>query len=320
MKRSQTEKLVHKREALVSRTARALNISVDDSIKLLSVRKQQSIRINNLKSSPSLIAQLKDSGWAENYHEWFSYGIISEHELSQIRDSHLVKEGHVYIQNAASWIPVLALDPKPGEAVLDVCAAPGGKTSHIAAHSGNKVLITANDNSRTRLTKLRNNMDRLGVSNVTYTLFDATRLASKMPGQQFDKILLDAPCSGEGMMSYDTEKDFATWSVAHIRRLQALQKKLILQAWELLKPGGVLIYSTCTIAPEENEAVINYFLRKRDNASIETIDIDLPNQVGAVTNWNDKQYDSRVVNCIRLKPSKYIEAFFVCKLKKQQVD
>lgn len=117
-------------------------------------------------------------------------------------------------------------------------------------------------------------------------------------------------------MQLDNDRDFATWSVAHIKRLQQLQKRILTQAWQLLKPGGTLVYSTCTMAPEENEAVINYLLRSRGDARILPFDIDLPNQAAAVRSWNSKQYSPEVSNCLRLQPSRYIEAFFVCKLQK----
>jgi 16S rRNA (cytosine1407-C5)-methyltransferase len=236
--------------------------------------------------------------------------------VADIRDSEPVLSGQVFIQNAASWLPVLALDPKPGETILDVCAAPGGKTSHIAARTNNQAVIWANDNSRARLAKLQANMNRLGAQIATYTLFDATQLARKLAGQQFDKILLDAPCSGEGMMHIQSDKDLATWSVAQIKRLQQIQKRILGQAWELLKPGGTLVYSTCTMAPEENEAVIDYFLRSKQDAHIQSFEITLPNKVPAVKEWNGRSFNPQTQKCLRLKPSPSIEAFFVCKLVK----
>jgi 16S rRNA (cytosine1407-C5)-methyltransferase len=166
---------------------------------------------------------------------------------------------------------------------------------------------------------MRANFERLGVQPTEMTLYDATRIARKLEGRQFDKILLDAPCSGEGMMQYDRDKDLATWSVAHIKRLQQLQKRLISQAWQLLAPGGTLVYSTCTMAPEENEAVVDYLLRTTDDITIEPFAIDLPNRVPAVQEWNKKHYSLAMQGALRLKPGPTIEAFFVCKLKKNVV-
>jgi 16S rRNA C967 or C1407 C5-methylase (RsmB/RsmF family) len=147
-------------------------------------------------------------------------------------------------------------------------------------------------------------------------LHDARQLTRWFePG--FDKILLDAPCSGEGLISLSQPKDLNMWSPAQIKRLQQLQKRLLTQAWQLLKPGGRLVYSTCTIAPEENEAVISYALRTFDDAVLLPVEISLPNRVPAVLAWRGKTFDGRVESALRLQPSKNIEAFFVAVLEKQ---
>lgn len=316
MAKSTTDKLEIKRNLLLQRTAHALGVDADTSHALLSIERKQSLRLNPLKTEAQVLEKLAALGWQGMQYTWLADGYTIEHGLEAIRDSQLTKDGVVYIQNAASWLPVLALDPQPDESILDVCAAPGGKTSHIAAGTHNQVHITANDNSRPRLAKLRANLERLGVQDVEYTLFDAAQLVRKLAGRQFDRILLDAPCSGEGLMHYSSDKDFATWSVAHIKRLQQLQKRLLTQAWELLKPGGTLVYSTCTMAPEENEAVIDYLLRVREGVRIEPFECSLPNRVPALLEWNGRSFHAELQHCIRLAPSANVEAFFVCKLQK----
>lgn len=311
------DKIIKKKQQWVERTAAVLGVSEGTTRHLLSVPRQQSIRINSLKvDHESVLKQLQDLGWLGIPFAWSQGCYTVEQGLEAIRDSELSRNGQVYIQNAASWLPVLALDVQPHDAVLDMCAAPGGKTSHMAALSANKAHITANDNSRPRLAKLRANLDRLAVENVEYTLLDATQISRKLEGRQFDKILLDAPCSGEGMMTIGNDKDFSSWSVAHIKRLQQLQKKLIVQAWKLLKPGGTLVYSTCTMAPEENEAVVDYLLRHNDDVEVRQFKIDLKNKVPSVLEWNGKKFDERLKFSLRLIPSPEVEAFFVCKLTK----
>ncbi len=306
-----------KRKVLIARTAAILQVSEATARQLLLTERRQSLRINPLRTEPALvIKELQTLGWQGERVDWMHEGLYAEGPLESVRDSALVADGKVFIQNAASWLPVLALEPQPDEDILDVCAAPGGKASHITAITGNRGRITANDNSRPRLAKMRANFDRLGVENVELTLYDATQLARKLDGRHFDKILLDAPCSGEGMMRLDRDKDFATWSVAHIKRLQQLQKRIITQAWQLLKPGGTLVYSTCTMAPEENEAVIDYLLRSQEDAQIMPLELSLPNRVPTVGEWNGKSYDPAIQHAMRLQPSPRIEAFFVCKLQK----
>lgn len=317
------EKYMVKRAQLIARTAAALQVSEDEAVKLLRIPRTQSMRVNNLVTTASdVVGLLTSAGVKLKPVHWFNDGFSIEEGSESVRDSALAHEGELYIQNAASWLPVLALNGKPGETILDMCAAPGGKTSHIAAATFNKAFITANDNSRPRLLKLQRNLERLQVENVDYLLKDATQLRRTLQEASFDKILLDAPCSGEGMMLLDNKKDFESWSVAHIKRLQQLQKKLIVQAWHLLKPGGTLVYSTCTMAPEENEAVIDYLLRHNDDVEVvplTTLASNLGNKVNAVLNWNGKHYTPELVHALRLFPSEQVEAFFVVKLRKKEL-
>ncbi len=314
------QKYYQKQQTLFERTMRALGATEDEAKRLLSIGRQQSIRINTLRAEvDGTLRSLRSIGVDAHTIPWMDNGVYVDGNLTAARDSTLADEGKIYIQNAASWLPVLALNPQPGQTILDMCAAPGGKTSHIAQAVRNQAVIYANDNSRPRLHKLQGNLSRLGVENVTFTLHDATRISSQFDVEYFDKILLDAPCSGEGMMTLDNRKDFESWSVAHIKRLQQLQKKLIVQAWRLLKPGGTLVYSTCTMAPEENEAVIDYLLRHNDDVKVEALSElgdALTNKAAPVLSWNDKQFDERISRALRLIPSPQVEAFFVIKLTK----
>ena len=314
------EKLEHKRQTLIERTSRALKNTPDEARELLTIGRVQSVRINTLAAPlDQTMTELYELDVTLAQSPLMQTGMSIEDGRIAIRDSVLAQSGKVYIQNAASWLPVLALDPKPGDYILDMCAAPGGKTSHIAQCADNNATIVANDNSRPRLHKLQSNLERLHVKNVSYTLHDATRLSHQLESASFDKILLDAPCSGEGMMTLDDKKGFESWSVAHIKRLQKLQKKLIVQAWTLLKPGGTLVYSTCTMAPEENEAVLDYLLRHNDDSTIEPLHElaqHLENMVDPVLEWNGKLFDERLVQALRLKPSPQVEAFFVVKITK----
>lgn len=275
-------------------------------IALLSTSRTQSLRVNSLKPGFDS-SQMQPVEWCEDGFE-----LPKDYKMSE----ESVASGQLYIQNAASWLPVLALDPQPNDAILDVCAAPGGKASHIQAITGNQSKLTCNDNSKPRLVKLQRNMERLGAE-ATYTLCDATRLSRSFQPETFDRILLDAPCSGEGLMTLDDIKLFDSWSVAHIRRLSELQKKILHESWQALKPGGALVYSTCTMAPEENEAVIDNFLRKHPDAALQTIDIPLENRIPALTSWNNKLFAYDLSPCLRLVPGELTEAFFVAKLVKQ---
>jgi NOL1/NOP2/sun family putative RNA methylase len=315
--RSPEQKLDSKRQAWIERTSLVLRMTPEDTMAALRTPRHQSLRLNPMRGDvAATLDELQALGWQGEPYAWCADAYSITSDLVAIRDSAAVQEGRAFIQNAASWLPVIALDAQPGDKILDVCAAPGGKTSHIAALTHNGAHIWANDNSRTRLARLQANMTRLGASIDRYTLYDATALARKLEGQQFDRILLDAPCSGEGLMHLDRNADFATWSVAHVKRLQQLQKRILTQAWQLVKPGGTLVYSTCTMAPEEDEAVVDYLLRTHEDAHIVPLELQLPNRVPTVKEWNGKAYAPELQGCMRLKPSETIEAFFVCKLKK----
>ena len=299
-----------KRQAWVERTMRWSGLSQASVEALLMTPRTQSVRVNPLVKA-EIPAELlsKPVDWCRDGYEMVAGAEENYAELAQ--------SGTLYVQNAASWLPVLALDPQPGDAILDVCAAPGGKSSHIQALTNNESRLICNDNSKPRLMKLQANMQRLG-ARAEYLLADATRLSRHDLGT-FDKILLDAPCSGEGLMTLrpDDAKLFDSWSVAHIRRLSDLQKRIIAEAWQLLKPGGTLIYSTCTMAPEENEAVIDYLLRRHDDAELLPIDIvDLQNRTPAVQTWNNREFSHDLSHCLRLTPGRLTEAFFVAKIRK----
>jgi len=149
-----------------------------------------------------------------------------------------------------------------------------------------------------------------------YRLFDATRLNKSLDGEVFDKLLLDAPCSGEGLINLLHPSTLDSWSVAHIRRLANLQKQLIRQAWQALKPGGRLVYSTCTMAPEENEAVIDWLLRRNPDAHVIRPFYKPATALTPVLRWNSSTYNQTIEHALRIPPAGDNEAFFMCVLEK----
>ena len=314
------EKVTAKRSLLLSRTAAALSIGVDEAEALFSIERLSSFRINILKVPEDEIAlllnELKMLGWSGEQSSFYQYGYSIQNGRSELVNSAAFKDGRIFIQNQASWLPVLALDPKPGERILDMCAAPGGKGSHIAELTNNQAELWVNDNSRARLFKLRSNFSRLGARYAEQTMYGIDRLPHVLAVESFDKIILDAPCSGEGLININRSKDFEYWSLAQIKRLQQLQKKAITNAWKLLKPGGTLVYSTCTMTPEENEAVISFLLKRNDDAQLIPLNVKPTNAVPALIEWNGKQFEDQASCCTRLVPSSNLEAFFVAKIRK----
>jgi NOL1/NOP2/sun family putative RNA methylase len=166
--------------------------------------------------------------------------------------------GLYYIQDPSAMSPVEALEPKPGETVLDLCAAPGGKTTQIAAKMQGQGLLVANEIDGDRVKVLTQNLERCGVPNAVVLNEHPARLAERFAGF-FDRILVDAPCSGEGMFRKDDDV-MKRWSPRLVEKSAELQRDILEQTAGMLKPGGRLVYSTCTFNPQENEGIIQAFL------------------------------------------------------------
>ena len=224
--------------------------------------------------------------------------------------------GHYILQAASSFLPVMALAPQENERILDMAAAPGGKTTYIAALMKNTGCIFANDSNKSRTKGLVGNIHRLGAKKIIVCNYDAREFPKVIGG--FDRVLLDAPCSGTGVIAKDqsvktnkTEKDFMI--------LPHLQKQLLLAAIDSVdhasKSGGYLVYSTCSVTVEENEQVVQYALTKRPNVRL--VDTGLTFGVDAFVNYMGKQFDPKMKFARRFYPHKYnVDGFFVCKLRK----
>jgi 16S rRNA (cytosine967-C5)-methyltransferase len=175
------------------------------------------------------------------------------------------RDGWFYLQDPSTLLAPTLLDARPGETILDLCAAPGGKTTFIAQHMKNEGKIVACDLDQTRLKLVKDNCTRLGVTNVQLAFSSATNL----PAAGFDRILIDAPCSNTGVMRRRVD---LRWRIqpAEIERLRLTQLELLKQATHYLKPGGVIVYSTCSLEPEENHEVVAAFLAAHPGFKLET--------------------------------------------------
>ncbi len=189
--------------------------------------------------------------------------------------------GQIYVQSLSSMLPVEVLNPQPNEKILDLCAAPGSKTSFISQRMGNSGCIVANEISGSRSKKLVANLNRTGVSNTIVTQTDGVAMSAFL-GQEFDRVLLDAPCSSEGFSRKDSKFFEKMWSEQKIFVAAKLQKKLIESAFEMLRPEGIMLYSTCTSAPEENEFVVQHLLDiYPDEAELLSFDLlNIPSKSG----------------------------------------
>ncbi|CAI4051857.1 hypothetical protein SUVZ_14G2600 [Saccharomyces uvarum] len=224
--------------------------------------------------------------------------------------------GHYILQAASSFLPVIALDPHENERILDMAAAPGGKTTYISAMMKNTGCVFANDANKSRTKSLIANIHRLGCTNTIVCNYDAREFPKVIGG--FDRILLDAPCSGTGVIGKDqsvkvsrTEKDFI--------QIPHLQKQLLLSAIDSVdcnsKHGGVIVYSTCSVAVEEDEAVVDYALRKRPNVKL--VETGLAIGKEGFTSFRGKKFHPSVKLARRYYPHTYnVDGFFVAKFQK----
>ena len=218
--------------------------------------------------------------------------------------------GWVHGQEEVSALPPVVVDPQPGERVWDACAAPGGKTTQLAALMDDEGLVVANDNNLGRLSALRSNAERLGVTNVAVTNRDARRFSlSPFGDEPFDRALVDAPCSCEGTVRKNPEV-LDEWSEEHVRHVAGLQKGILRRAIQATRKGGTVVYSTCTFAPEENEAVLDHVLKKEE-CQIRPIDVDLETCPG-ITEWDGEEYDSQVEDAVRIYPHHNDTGGFFC--------
>ena len=281
-----------------------------------------SIRCNTLKISPEeLKKRLEKKGWKIS-QPWKEYPevMIVENELQPGELGRSIEHllGYYYIQELASMLSIIALVSKQNELILDLCASPGSKTTQMASQMKNTGTIIANDVNIKRIQILASNLERCGVTNTIITRDDGIRLCEKFKLQdlKFDKILLDAPCSGEGTMR-SSPKTCLMWNQNTIKSLSKLQKKLFKNAFEILKPNGEIVYSTCTHAPEENEEVIDFALKEfKDEIKIEKINLPVKCREGIVE-WNGNKYDEKVKFCARIYPQdNNTEGFFIAKFKR----
>ncbi|UCG13332.1 MAG: RsmB/NOP family class I SAM-dependent RNA methyltransferase [Deltaproteobacteria bacterium] len=215
-----------------------------------------------------------------------------------VRPGHLREYslGHLHSQAFSSVLAGLILDPKPASLVLDLCAAPGSKTTLLAQLMRNNGVIVANEKNPTRLIPLRTNLKRLGVTNTISVCYPGQHFPKLLA---FDRVLVDVPCSGEGTLRTGPDGTLR-WSGQSGSRLPSLQRELLLRAFDLLAPNGILVYSTCTYNPDENESVVQCLLDNRP-ASIEPISLDIPHAPG-LERWQEITYDPSIRLCWRIYP------------------
>lgn len=301
-------------DAFVGPMGRALGR--DELERIVQATSRQSVRVNTLRASPDVVRRrlealgvtvepvpfapdaffVDDPLWKDR-----ALGSVFEHQA-----------GLFFGQDAASSLAVEALDPQPGERVLDLCSAPGGKTTHIAARLGGEGLVVANEPNPGRFRLMCNVVDRLGALNVLGTVRDGLRARWTFP---FDRVLVDAPCSNLGGIHLNP-RAARTYSMQKAERLANLQRALLARAFETTRDGGVLVYSTCTLDPRENEAVASWFL---DKYPVDLVPFDPGVGRPGLTEVEGLSLRSEVAGARRIHPGDAgTDGFFVARFVKRE--
>lgn len=284
---------------------------------IIHEKPQRFIRCNTIKITPEeLLSRLQKKWEVKQPFPNFPEIMIITHDLQPGGLGNSIEHllGYYYVQEISSMLPPLALNPKPNELVLDLFASPGSKTTQMASMMQNTGTIIANDLKMGRVKILSSNLERCGVTNTIISRKDAIALTSNLSKStfpKFDKILLDVPCSGEGTLR-SSPKTFLMWNHKVIKNLSRQQKKFFAFAIKLLKPGGTLVYSTCTHAPEENELILDFAL-KNFPVKIESISLPLKCRPG-LTKWKDQTLNKEISKACRIYPQDNdSEGFFISK-------
>jgi len=289
-----------------------LQDEADEFFAVYKEEKTNGLRANPLKISPDSWA--KTAPFSLTPVPFCPTGFYYEPDEQPGKHPHHAA-GLYYIQEPSAMAVAEALGPAPGEAVLDLCAAPGGKTTQLGAMMENKGLLVANEIHPKRVKALAENVERLGLTNIVVVNETPEALAERFPGF-FDKILVDAPCSGEGM--FRKEKEAASfWSQAYVEECAARQRRILQSAYAMLKEGGILVYSTCTFSPEENEQTIEWLLETYDDLRMVPIEKTGGMESGR-PEWT-KTNRAELEHAARLWPHRVKgEGHFIAKLQKQR--
>jgi len=284
------------KDLLIEQYGEEISAKIENRYK---VQRPVTLRANNLKTSLEKVKEKLDEAQIEyETISWYEKALIIKNvREEEIRKLEIYENGEIYLQSLSSMLPPIILEPKAGENILDMTAAPGGKTTEIAALTENKAYITACEKNKIRAERLKFNLQKQGVKSANIMLEDARKLSDYF---SFDKILLDAPCSGSG-----TENIFdKNFSKELVERSVKFQEELLNKALKILKPGGEMVYSTCSILKQENEKVLERVLSK-GNAQIEPITVQ-----------DIEVLPSKIAETITVCPTENYEGFFVAKIKK----
>jgi NOL1/NOP2/sun family putative RNA methylase len=315
---------------LTSRLQTILGPDYDQVMDAFSKERSGSFRINTIKSSEREVLEEFDKKWIIvkklsgflPSQEWLELGVFTfdRDQEYALKWTDAFYQGKIYLQSLASMLPVFVLDPQKWDHILDVCAAPGSKTTQMSLLMENEGKIVALEQNQIRFDKLMHNAKLQWAINIEGRKMDARKFF-ETEEDQFDRILLDAPCSAEGRIQLENEKSYGFWTLENIKKKSDLQYELISLAVKALKKWGTLVYSTCTLAPEENEGVISRLLWEYRDLSLEPIEIGLSEKAWwkkGITKFGSQSFHESVIDTVRILPSEETEGFYIAKIQKSQ--
>lgn len=310
------------------------HLTDDDINHIFAPKSLRCFRINILKTKKSTILEtLKKENLEVINVDFLDAFFVKKNDEKKL--SPLIEKGDIIAQSLSSQLPAILLQPRPTDLILDLCAAPGSKTSQIVSLTHSPKNIIANDIDSVRTYKMKSIFANLSIDHVTIAKSDGRSIWKQFPNH-FDKVLVDVPCSMEGRFVGGDEKTFSHWSPKKVKNLSKLQKFLLYSAFSACKPGGRIVYSTCTLSTEENEEVVTWLLEKL-TGKIELIDIDSIKSAtndflskyqsaqistsivndGITNSYRNTKINSELKNCLRILPSPLTEGFFVAVFEKR---
>jgi NOL1/NOP2/sun family putative RNA methylase len=279
----------------------------------MGARRRTTLRVNTLRSDAAEILDFfRERAVKYERVRWYPDAfILRDMRERDVEEWDCYREGRIYVQGLSSMIPALALDPRPGERVLDIAAAPGSKTTQMAALMENRGRILANDVDSIRAQRLSYNIRLQGCAIAEVRVGRGEKLGEELP-ESFDRALLDVPCSGEGRFVVFEPGTSRSWSARTMADCVRLQRRLLASGARALKSGGVLVYSTCTLNLDENEKMVQW--------ALDTLPLEmerLPLAISGVYRGMARGLDPRISWALRIFPDARREGFFLCRMRRK---
>ena len=292
---------------------------IESVLESFVAQKSTSFRVNTIKTTPDeLIPRLRAFGIDPDPVSWCHEAfIVSAAQRSLLTHSPRIQTGDIYIQGLSSILASTLLEVGPEQWNLDLAAAPGGKASHIAALMNNEGKLSVVEPIRKRMYRLADTLKLLGVTNAKTYLMDGRKAGDKVPGR-FDRVMLDAPCSSESRFRGDDPDSWKYWSLRKIREQSRKQAGLIRSGFESLKPGGRMLYCTCSFAPEENEAIVGGLLESfPDHADLLPIELPIENWQAGLTRFGGDEFPRDLQLTRRILPNADFDGFYMARIARR---